>query len=198
LHPEQYSNTFSDAQIKQLHDAIMYVCKTAIELLGDSDKFPEDWLMNHRWGKGKKDGGTLPNGAKITFLKVGGRTSAVVPSVQKKTGAVAGDISEDTNGAEKAEELDVKPNRGSKRKNQAVKEEEDEIEESDKPTKSNTKRVRRKVGDTDVKEEEKVKDVALTKRKGVTSGSKPRGQSVKGEVKSDGAARRRSSRLSGV
>lgn len=64
--------------------------------------------MKHRWGKGKKDANKLPNGASITFLKVGGRTSAVVPSVQKKTGAVAGDagISEQ----EDDEETECKPN----------------------------------------------------------------------------------------
>lgn len=50
-------------------------------------------MFNYRWGKGKKEAPkTLPNGEKITFLTVGGRTSCVVPSVQKKTGAVAGDI----------------------------------------------------------------------------------------------------------
>jgi formamidopyrimidine-DNA glycosylase len=66
-----------------------------VDLLGDSSKFPEEWLFNHRWGKGKKDSPTtLPNGAKITFLTVGGRTSCVVPSIQKKTGAVAGDLKE--------------------------------------------------------------------------------------------------------
>ncbi|KAF4540412.1 Formamidopyrimidine-DNA glycosylase [Lasiodiplodia theobromae] len=108
IHPEQYSNTFSDTQIKQLHDALIYVCGLACETLADSDKFPEDWLMKHRWGKGKKDANKLPNGASITFLKVGGRTSAVVPSVQKKTGAVAGDagISEQ----EDDEETERKPN----------------------------------------------------------------------------------------
>ena len=67
--------------------------------MADSSKFPDEWLFNHRWGKGKKDAPTkLPNGAAITFLTVGGRTSCVVPSVQKKTGAVAADI--DTNGKE--------------------------------------------------------------------------------------------------
>lgn len=93
LHPEQYSDTFSSAQLKQLHTSILYVCQTAVDLLADSSKFPEEWLFKHRWGKGKKDSvSTLPNGAKITFLTVGGRTSCVVPSVQKKTGAVAGDV----------------------------------------------------------------------------------------------------------
>lgn len=102
LHPEQYSDTFSDAQLKQLRESILHVCQTAVDLLADSSKFPEEWLFNHRWGKGKKDAPkSLPNGEKITFLTVGGRTSCVVPSVQKKTGAVAGDLKK-----EKVEELE--------------------------------------------------------------------------------------------
>ena len=93
IHPEQYSNTLTDAQMKQLHASIHYVCSTAVEVLGDSDKFPEDWLFKHRWSKGKKDqANKLPNGKKIVFLTVGGRTSAVVPSIQKKTGPVIGDV----------------------------------------------------------------------------------------------------------
>ena len=52
--------------------------------------------------------GKLPSGEKIVLLKVGGRTSAVVPSLQSKTGAVASEITEkntvdikDENGANK-------------------------------------------------------------------------------------------------
>ena len=48
--------------------------------------------MKYRWSKGKKDKNTLPNGNKIIFLTVGGRTSAVVPEVQKKTGPVSADV----------------------------------------------------------------------------------------------------------
>ena len=36
----------------------------------------------------------LPNGEKIAILTVGGRTSAVIPSVQKKTGPVAKEMDE--------------------------------------------------------------------------------------------------------
>jgi formamidopyrimidine-DNA glycosylase len=86
----------TDDQIKELHTAIHYVCSTSIEVLADSDKFPEHWLFKHRWSKGKKNKtSTLPNGEKISFLTVGGRTSAVVPSVQKKTGPVAGDVKDE-------------------------------------------------------------------------------------------------------
>ncbi|CAA9958538.1 Formamidopyrimidine-DNA glycosylase [Pyrenophora teres f. maculata] len=131
LHPEQYSNTFSDEQVKALHEAIMYVCDTAVAANGDSDLFPEHWLMKHRWGKGKKEASKLPTGEKITFLKVGGRTSAIVPSVQKKTAAVAGDVSESA--ADEDVEEEAKPKKTNKRTAKAAKEEDDEVEEKAEP-----------------------------------------------------------------
>ena len=138
IHPEQYSNTFSDAEIRRLHDSLTTVCTLAVETLADSKQFPETWLMKYRWDKGKKDSNVLPNGEKIVHLKVGGRTSAIVPSVQKKTAAVAGDV----DGAEDAEDADVaekKPAKGRKRKAKA---DEDEESEEVMPTKT-TKRGRK-------------------------------------------------------
>jgi formamidopyrimidine-DNA glycosylase len=122
LNVEQYSNTFNDDQIKTLHDSIMSICTTACETLADSAQFPETWLMKYRWDKGKKDSNVLPNGEKIVHLKVGGRTSAIVPSVQKKTAAVAGDI--DSAEVSEAE----KPAKGRKRKAKS-----EEVEENEKP-----------------------------------------------------------------
>jgi formamidopyrimidine-DNA glycosylase len=111
MHPEQYSNTLSDEQIKQLHQSIHYICATAVDLLAESDNYPEDWLFKHRWGKGKKDAPkSLPNGEKITFLTVGGRTSAVIPSRQKKTGPVAKEMSEAGSGAEVEDDKKPKSN----------------------------------------------------------------------------------------
>jgi len=90
IHPEQYSNTLSDEQLGKLHKSIHYICSTSVNLLGDSDQLPDTWLFRHRWSKGKKESSNrLPNGEKIVFLTIGGRTSAVVPSVQKKTSSVA-------------------------------------------------------------------------------------------------------------
>lgn len=132
IHPEQYSNTFSDEQIKQLHDAMTAVCTLAVETLADSSQFPETWLMKYRWDKGKKDSNVLPNGEKIVHLKVGGRTSAIVPSVQKKTAAVAGDV--DSAEVSEAEKLA----KGRKRK---AKEEDTDGEEAEeaKPAKRGAK-----------------------------------------------------------
>ncbi|KAF2786960.1 formamidopyrimidine-dna glycosylase [Melanomma pulvis-pyrius CBS 109.77] len=197
LHPEQYSNTFTDAQIAALHKAMMFVCDTAVGVLGDSDQFPEDWLMKHRWGKGKKDGGKLPNGAKITFLKVGGRTSAVVPSVQKKTAAVAGDVEDD--GEDEDDDEDVKPKKTPKRKNRAVKEEEEE--ETKTMTPANTKRGREKVNKDVVKaeddeEEEEEKVPAAKKPRRTISIARKGSKTEKGPSKSEDSGRRKSGRLS--
>ncbi|KAL8913176.1 MAG: hypothetical protein Q9171_001970 [Xanthocarpia ochracea] len=142
IHPEQYSNTLSPAQIKQLHTSIHYVCSTAVELLAESDRFPEEWLFKHRWGKGKKDASQrLPNGAKIKFLTVGGRTSAVVPSVQKKTGEVAADVKGEDSGDDDAEKEDDEGEQKPKPKKRKA--HEDGEEEKDREAIAN-KRVNKK------------------------------------------------------
>lgn len=90
VHPEQYCDEFSEKEMSTIYDAIRHICQTAVDKLGDSDAFPEDWLFNHRWGKGGKDAVTaLPNGEKLAFITVGGRTSCYAPARQKKSGHVA-------------------------------------------------------------------------------------------------------------
>lgn len=145
IHPEQYSNTLNDDQIKELNKSLHYVCSTALDVLADSEKFPEHWLFKHRWGKGKKNHPTtLPNGDKITFLTVGGRTSAVVPAVQKKTGPVAKEVDEDDTPANSKRKRTVKQEDGSdleeklepkvaesKKRKSTVKKEEDNEEEKE-------------------------------------------------------------------
>jgi len=193
LHPEQYSNTFSDTQVKQLHDAMMYVCNTAVDTLAESDKFPEDWLMKYRWDKGKKNGSKLPNGAKITFLKVGGRTSAIVPSVQKKTGAVAGDITEEAEEADGDEEESVKiRTKGRKRKSRA-KEEDDSESEEVLPV--STKRGRNKKTEQAKKEDEEDEEIlpASKKHKMTRGTSQEKDQSTKSDQKSTATGGRRRS-----
>jgi ribosomal protein S13 len=197
LHPEQYSNTFSDEQVKRLHDAMMYVCDTAVEANAESDKFPTDWLMKHRWSKGKKES-KLPNGDKITFLKVGGRTSAIVPSVQKKTAAVAGDVSEGAEDDDDAEEEDAKPKRGVKRKAAPVKQENGNVEDK---TAVKPKRARKKAEEEvkdESEEEEEVKKPAVKRQKKVVhdffkTGKKTGKEEIKNE---ETGSQRRSGRLS--
>lgn len=153
IHPEQYSNTLSDEQINTLHDSLLEICTIACENLADSSKFPETWLMKHRWDKGKKNANVLPNGEKIIHLKVGGRTSAVVPSVQKKTGPVAGDVPK-SDEEDADEEIKEKPKakKGKKQAKSEVKEEEQaEVETEVKPA----SKKRKSTGTNGLKEEQK-------------------------------------------
>ncbi|GKT57848.1 formamidopyrimidine-DNA glycosylase [Colletotrichum tofieldiae] len=103
LHPEQYCDSFGEAEVKRLYEAVRYVCQTAVDKLGDSDEFPGDWLFNYRWGKGSKDAASaLPNGEKLAFITVGGRTSCYAPGRQKKTGQVVASAKEEPVGDEEA------------------------------------------------------------------------------------------------
>lgn len=185
----------------------MYVCDTAVGTLSESDKFPADWLMKYRWSKGKKETPKLPNGSKITFLKVGGRTSAIVPSVQKKTAAVAGDVSE---GSEEQGEDDVKPKKAAKRKSKPKPKDEDEsdlVEEEEdeevKPKKAAKRKSKPKYKpqeedeDDSVKEEEDEEMPVAKKQKKATNGTVRNGKKADEDVKSeDVGGRRRSGRLS--
>ncbi len=224
IHPEQYSNTLSDTQLKQLHTSLLHICSTAVDLLADSSKFPEEWLFKHRWDKGKKDQkNELPNGEKIVHITVGGRTSAVVPSLQKKTGPVAGDVkSEDIDGdiSHESEEREDKPAKKSKTSSKAAREQkpakksktsskaarEDNpqhtgIQITARPTK------RRRTKETEMDTEDSVTTPAK-KRKGAskseagpfvkdgnTKNAKPRNMSASAEDKDAPSGRRRSTRV---
>ena len=204
VHPEQYSNTLSPAQVKQLHKSIQYVCGFAVHSLADSSKFPEDWLFKHRWGKGKKDSATkLPNGAKFVFLTVGGRTSCVVPSVQKKTGPVAKDVEdeadEDDGSDGKEETQPAKRKRASKvnDRKQTVTQEAEPVENgvaNGEEADENPSKPASKKRKSDVKAETNCMDAGSKKpeRK-----AKPRENRVKGEAKYETTGRRKSTRVSG-
>ena len=201
MHPEQYSNTFSDAQVRRLHDAMMTVCDTAVAKLAESDQFPKDWLMKHRWGKGKKDGERLPTGEKIIFLKVGGRTSAVVPSVQKKTGAVAGDVSGTDLGSDEDAEEKLKTKEGGKRNSKSMnKSEGDDDDTSQENLPVSTKRGRgRKTAEQSFKEEEPEAESAEVPRakkqkNSMGAASRKKSPTKKEEEPEAVSARRRSGR----
>ncbi|KAI9825581.1 MAG: hypothetical protein M1826_006971 [Phylliscum demangeonii] len=124
IHPEQYTSTLNEAQLDQLHESLLHICDVAVETLADQEQFPENWLMKHRWGKGKKEK-KLPTGETVKFVTVGGRTSAFVPSVQQKTGPVAADADGDGNGVsdnneEQSESVDAKSRADPPRKRTAA------------------------------------------------------------------------------
>ncbi|KAI8343859.1 DNA glycosylase/AP lyase [Chlamydoabsidia padenii] len=88
LHPAQYSNSLTNEECDTLRQQMEKVCRIAVEAEADESLLPDDWLMTYRWNKGKgKGAGVLPNGHKLAFETVGGRTSAYAPALQKLRGS---------------------------------------------------------------------------------------------------------------
>ncbi|KAI1442250.1 Formamidopyrimidine-DNA glycosylase N-terminal domain-containing protein [Annulohypoxylon stygium] len=188
LHPEQYCDDFGDEDIAALYKAIRYVCDTAVEKLGDSDQFPEDWLFKHRWGKGKKDSPTtLPNGDKIIHITVGGRTSCVVPSIQKKKGRTTTDNAKEESTPSEEEKETESRFFNSKGKGKNKKQENGEIEAEERPNKK-AKTIKSKP--VKQEDEEESKPVPKASRK-----SNKQKKEEKPVEPSPDIGRRRSSRL---
>lgn len=158
VHPEQGCDELGEDGARRVYDAVCEVTRTAVEVLGDSDKFPKDWLFNHRWSKGKTADSQprLPTGEKLAFLTVGGRTSCYAPELQKKVGAGK------TNGAG-----------GKKGKGKGTKDEdEDNVAEEDeddevtpKPTPKKSKQAANGKQTKAVKEESDDEQVSSNKRR---------------------------------
>ena len=49
IHPEQRCNTLTDSQVQSLHHYVVNVCKTAVAVNADSQRFPDHWIFKHRW-----------------------------------------------------------------------------------------------------------------------------------------------------
>ncbi|EZF35756.1 formamidopyrimidine-DNA glycosylase [Trichophyton mentagrophytes] len=162
IHPEQYSDTLRDNQIKELHSSINYVCSVSVDLKGESSDFPTDWLFHHRWNKGKKGAtGKLPSGEPIVFVTVGGRTSAVVPSVQKK------------GGEDDEEETDTKPKKATGKAKATPKVKAEEKNAADASTPATPSKKRKQPAAKAVKEEDNAATTPASK--------KPRATKVKAE-----------------
>ena len=102
IHPAQRSNTLTTSQLLALHTQIRTVINTAVSANADHTLFPKTWLFMHRWGKGRRAEPKtfqLPDGTMATVVHqtVGGRTSAIVETVQKLVGEPASDDEVDEN-----------------------------------------------------------------------------------------------------
>lgn len=201
LHPEQYCNDFSDAEIKKLYESIRSVCQTAVDKLGDSDQFPDDWLFNYRWGKGSKNAHShTPNGDKLAFITVGGRTSCYAPARQKKTGQVVSGIKEEP--LESADDQDS-PKKTSRMKaaKSKLKSEEPEADDSKVKKAEPRKRKIKTEEDEEVTAPPKKAKTQSSKKSATSSqyfedSKKPkRGAKIKEEPEADTSGRRRSGRL---
>ena len=90
IHPESRCNTLSAKQVIKLCEVMQEVLSVAVGVNAEAGSFPESWLFHYRWGKGGRKGADAhprvpgAKGGPITFITVGGRTSAVVLNRQKK------------------------------------------------------------------------------------------------------------------
>ncbi len=80
IDPHRRTNHLSVAEVTRLRKVLLAVLKKAISVSADSERYPKNWLFNHRWGKGKN--AMTVHGHKIQFDTVGGRTTAWVPEIQ--------------------------------------------------------------------------------------------------------------------
>ena len=94
IHPDQKFLMASEGDSIKMH--LSSILHTAVTCLGANENFPVEWIFNYRWRKGSLKTAHVKDskGRDISFLKSGGRTSAVVPSLQKlksrKSNAVDG------------------------------------------------------------------------------------------------------------
>ncbi|KAL0027583.1 hypothetical protein WJX77_012433 [Trebouxia sp. C0004] len=159
LYPEVKANSLTDDQIEALHKAIKYVPEAAVEAEADHERFPPDWLFHVRWD-GKKKNPQL-NGNAVDFLKVGGRTTAYVPAVQK---AAAGAAASQPEGKAKGKrKTESEPDTA-----EEAEEKKDESEEA-KPVPSSVKATR---GNSKAASASQAKPAAAETKKRQASGAK--------------------------
>ena len=84
IHPDQ--SFLTETEASAIVTTLASILRVAIEHMDRGEEYPSEWLFGHRWnkraakhGEGVKDS----KGNKVIFITAGGRTSAIVPSIQK-------------------------------------------------------------------------------------------------------------------
>lgn len=87
IHPLTPAKSINKLGAELLSKSIIDVLQVAIARKANSEVFPDTWIFHVRWDKGDKDGPkAMPNGDKVIYITVGGRTTAVVEKIQVKNG----------------------------------------------------------------------------------------------------------------
>ena len=85
IHPDQ--TYLNKGEVKTVMIELHYILTTAVRCLMEGVEFPNDWLFHRRWrngGGGKNASSTKDvNGHTIMFIQLGGRSTALVLSIQK-------------------------------------------------------------------------------------------------------------------
>ena len=81
IDPRRRPAELGDAELEALRVALREVVRAAVAVDADSDRFPPGWLFHRRWGR--DEAATDAAGHPLRFDRVGGRTTAWVPAVQR-------------------------------------------------------------------------------------------------------------------
>ncbi len=83
IHPTKQCMDLRDDEIKRLHKSIVNIIQKACKVNADKTLFPTKWLFHYRWTKAKAGVKYPPLNKTIKFIKVAGRTTAIIPDIQK-------------------------------------------------------------------------------------------------------------------
>jgi formamidopyrimidine-DNA glycosylase len=163
-----------------LQEKLQSILSTAVTCLENREEYPEDWLFRSRWAKRSANNGnkvTDSKGRNVVYLKAGGRTSAIVPSIQVKR-------------SQKAKGKTKK-----KRKNYASQQK--DVEENEQDAEKLIHKKRKRSDSKTVKREENVQDAEEKPKKRKRPDSKrAKREAKKSSMRATEKAPRRSARLS--
>jgi formamidopyrimidine-DNA glycosylase len=81
LSPHRPASSLTGPEVSRLRRTLHAIVRRAVDLGGDSDRFPPSWLFHHRWGR-NLDARTA-RAERIVHETIGGRTTAWVPTRQR-------------------------------------------------------------------------------------------------------------------
>jgi len=81
IDPRRKADSLTKAEGRRLRLRIATVLKRAVDVEADKQRFPRSWLFHHRWGR--REGARTQSGHAVVHIRLGGRTTAWVPDLQK-------------------------------------------------------------------------------------------------------------------
>jgi formamidopyrimidine-DNA glycosylase len=81
LSPHRPASSLKLAEVSRLRRTLQAIVRRAVDVGGDSDRFPRTWLFHHRWGRNAE--ARTGRAETIIHETIGGRTTAWVPTRQR-------------------------------------------------------------------------------------------------------------------
>jgi formamidopyrimidine-DNA glycosylase len=79
--PRRKGSDLADAECRAIRSALGRIVRKAVDVDAEKSQFPKNWLFHYRWGRA--EGARTSSGDAIEFTRLGGRTTAFVPSRQR-------------------------------------------------------------------------------------------------------------------